>query len=188
MMPKTTTTKAPVGPPIWVFDPPRAEITKPATMAQYRPASGGTPEAMAKAIARGSATRPTVMPERRSARNKRFVYDLRRIWATNYSLLISVSSVPDSGELSFPESLLFLGSLNERFYSGCSSTFHPVQLLVLYPVPDGDLTGVQPIECGFVKRDQASVFTQDIAGTRLSYQLRDGSFRPHFSLPTADLL
>src|SRR6266849_5222688 len=77
MMPKTTTTNAPVGPPIWVFDPPRAEITKPATIAQYRPASGGTPEAMAKAIARGSATRPTVMPERRSARNKRFVYDLR---------------------------------------------------------------------------------------------------------------
>ena len=73
MMPKTTTTNAPVGPPIWVFDPPRAEITKPATIAQYRPASGGTPEAMAKAIARGSATRPTVMPDRRSATNRRFV-------------------------------------------------------------------------------------------------------------------
>jgi hypothetical protein len=34
---KTTTTNAPVGPPIWVEDPPRAEIAKPATIAQYRP-------------------------------------------------------------------------------------------------------------------------------------------------------
>jgi hypothetical protein len=32
--PETTTTKAPVGPPICVFDPPRKEIRKPATMAQ----------------------------------------------------------------------------------------------------------------------------------------------------------
>ena len=34
---KTTTTNAPVGPPICVEDPPRAEIAKPATIAQYRP-------------------------------------------------------------------------------------------------------------------------------------------------------
>ncbi len=32
-MPATMTTKAPVGPPIWVRDPPRAEMTKPATTA-----------------------------------------------------------------------------------------------------------------------------------------------------------
>ena len=37
-IPNTTTTNAPVGPPIWVEDPPRAEIAKPATIAQYRPA------------------------------------------------------------------------------------------------------------------------------------------------------
>ena len=33
-IPETTTTKAPVGPPIWVFDPPSAEIKNPATIAQ----------------------------------------------------------------------------------------------------------------------------------------------------------
>ena len=33
-MPATTTTKAPVGPPIWHREPPRAEIRKPVTMAQ----------------------------------------------------------------------------------------------------------------------------------------------------------
>src|SRR5258708_23104503 len=88
MMPNTTTTNAPVGPPIWVFDPPRAEITKPATIAQYRPASGGTPEAIAKAIARGSATRPTVMPERRSAIHKRLVYDLTHTTALASQLFI----------------------------------------------------------------------------------------------------
>ncbi len=31
---ETTTTKAPVGPPIWTIDPPRAEIRKPVTTAQ----------------------------------------------------------------------------------------------------------------------------------------------------------
>jgi len=62
MIPATTTTKAPVGPPICVFEPPSAEIRKPVTMAQYRPACGDTPEAIANAIARGKATRPTVTP------------------------------------------------------------------------------------------------------------------------------
>src|SRR3984885_15651440 len=76
-IPNTTTTNAPVGPPICVEDPPKAEITKPATIAQYRPDCGGIPEAMAKAIAKGSATSPTVMPARRSAMNSRDVYDLR---------------------------------------------------------------------------------------------------------------
>ena len=34
MMPDTTTTNAPVGPPICTYEPPRAEITKPVTIAQ----------------------------------------------------------------------------------------------------------------------------------------------------------
>ena len=33
-MPATTTTNAPVGPPIWTREPPRAETRNPATMAQ----------------------------------------------------------------------------------------------------------------------------------------------------------
>ena len=33
-IPEITTTNAPVGPPIWVFDPPRAEIKNPVTTAQ----------------------------------------------------------------------------------------------------------------------------------------------------------
>ena len=57
-MPATMTTNAPVGPPICVRDPPRAEMRKPATTAVYKPACGGTPDAIAKAIASGSATRP----------------------------------------------------------------------------------------------------------------------------------
>src|ERR1700677_2165598 len=77
-IPNTTTTNAPVGPPICVEDPPKAEITKPATIAQYRPDCGGTPDAIAKAIAKGSATRPTVIPARRSDANKRSVKDFRQ--------------------------------------------------------------------------------------------------------------
>src|SRR6202044_820153 len=77
-IPNTTTTNAPVGPPICVEEPPRAEITNPATIAQYRPACGGIPEAIAKAIAKGSATSPTVIPATRSAMNSRGVYDLRQ--------------------------------------------------------------------------------------------------------------
>jgi hypothetical protein len=34
MIPATTTTKAPVGPPICTKEPPSAEIKKPVTMAQ----------------------------------------------------------------------------------------------------------------------------------------------------------
>ena len=56
------TMNAPAGPPICTREPPSAEIRKPAMMAVTRPASGFTPLAMAKAIARGSATTPTVMP------------------------------------------------------------------------------------------------------------------------------
>ena len=58
--------KAPVGPPIETFVPPRAEIMKPAMTAVKIPAWGGAPEAMAKAIASGNATMPTVMPAIRS--------------------------------------------------------------------------------------------------------------------------
>jgi hypothetical protein len=72
-IPNTTTTNAPVGPPICVEDPPKAEIAKPATIAQYIPACGGTPDAIANAMANGSATRPTVIPATRSDANKRGV-------------------------------------------------------------------------------------------------------------------
>jgi hypothetical protein len=39
-----------------------------------------------------------------------------------------------------------------------------------------------------MKRDQPLVFPQDLPGTRVPYELRDGSFRPHFSSTLADLL
>ena len=68
-MPDTTTTNAPVGPPTWQRDPPSAEMRKPATIAQYKPDCGATPDEMANAIASGRATRPTVTPARRSATN-----------------------------------------------------------------------------------------------------------------------
>ena len=67
------TTKAPVGPPIWTREPPKAEMMKPATIAVYRPRSGVTPLAMAKAIASGRATMPTMTPACRSATNWRRV-------------------------------------------------------------------------------------------------------------------
>ena len=76
-MPATMTTNAPVGPPICVREPPSAEIRKPATTAVYKPACGVTPEAIPKAIARGSATSPTVMPASRSCRNAFALYVLR---------------------------------------------------------------------------------------------------------------
>src|SRR5229473_1111526 len=62
IIPATTTTNAPVGPPICVFDPPNAEITNPVTIAQYNPACGDTPDEIANAMASGNATRPTVTP------------------------------------------------------------------------------------------------------------------------------
>src|SRR3546814_14973802 len=43
----TTTTKAPVGPPIWKRLPPSAEIRKPATTAVTRPLSGGQRQRLA---------------------------------------------------------------------------------------------------------------------------------------------
>ena len=59
--------KAPAGPPICTCKPPSAEIRKPAMMAVKMPCSGLTPEAMAKAMASGSATMPTVTPAPTSA-------------------------------------------------------------------------------------------------------------------------
>src|SRR3546814_20446811 len=58
----TTTTKAPVGPPIWKRLQPSAEIRKPATTAVTRPLSGVAPDAIASAIASGRATTDTVRP------------------------------------------------------------------------------------------------------------------------------
>jgi len=61
------TMKAPAGPPICTREPPSAAMMKPAMMAVKMPASGLTPLPMAKAMASGSATRPTVMPAPASA-------------------------------------------------------------------------------------------------------------------------
>ena len=61
-MPYTMTMNAPAGPPICTRLPPSAEIRKPAMMAVNSPASGLTPLAIAKAMANGSATTPTVTP------------------------------------------------------------------------------------------------------------------------------
>jgi hypothetical protein len=44
-------------------------MRKPVMTAQYSPAWGDAPEEIAKAIARGRATRPTVTPAMTSARN-----------------------------------------------------------------------------------------------------------------------
>ena len=68
MTPATTTTKAPVGPPIWNRLPPRPEMMDPATAAVSSPTSGRTPEAIAEAMAKGRATTATVSPATRSAR------------------------------------------------------------------------------------------------------------------------
>ncbi|MNT86446.1 hypothetical protein D3C72_2267400 [compost metagenome] len=62
------TMKAPVGPLTEVLLPPSSEVRKPAMTAVKMPACGGTPLAMANAIASGSATMPTVMPAIRSWR------------------------------------------------------------------------------------------------------------------------
>ena len=58
--------KAPVGPPICTREPPKSEVSRPATMAVQMPAVREQPLAMAKAMASGRARTPTVMPEARS--------------------------------------------------------------------------------------------------------------------------
>jgi len=60
--------KAPAGPPIWTLEPPRPETIKPPMIAVKIPASGRRPEAIAKAMAKGSATMPTVRPALQSRR------------------------------------------------------------------------------------------------------------------------
>ena len=64
------TMKAPAGPPICTAEPPNAEMSKPAMIAVQMPASGLSPEAMANAIASGSATMPTVAPAPMSLRKR----------------------------------------------------------------------------------------------------------------------
>ena len=71
VIPATMTTKAPVGPPIWTFEPPSAEIRKPAITAVYIPICGETPDAIPNAMASGRATSPTVKPAIRSATKSR---------------------------------------------------------------------------------------------------------------------
>lgn len=66
---KTTTTKALVGPPIGVHEPPSNEMKKPATIAVGSPLSGEAPLAMPSAMARGNAMTATVMPAMASALN-----------------------------------------------------------------------------------------------------------------------
>ena len=65
VMPASTAMKAPVGPEICTRVPPNIDVTRPATMAVYRPCAGVAPEAMAKAIASGMATMPTTTPATR---------------------------------------------------------------------------------------------------------------------------
>ena len=72
--------KAPVGPPIWTLLPPNAEITNPATIAVIIPFSGVTPDAIPKAMAKGRATIPTIIPAITSAMNVLRLY-LRRQWS-----------------------------------------------------------------------------------------------------------
>src|SRR5207249_971651 len=60
-------------------EPPRAEIRNPARMAVNSPRSGLTPLAIAKAMARGSATIPTMIPALRSARNCSRLYPPRNV-------------------------------------------------------------------------------------------------------------
>ncbi len=62
VMPDRMAMKAPVGPAIWTRVPPNSETARPLTMAVYSPCSGRAPDAIAKAIASGSATTPTIAP------------------------------------------------------------------------------------------------------------------------------
>ncbi len=63
-------------------EPPKAEIMKPAITAVKIPASGFTPDAIAKAIANGRATIPTVMPAIKSA--KKFCAEYPFSASTNF--------------------------------------------------------------------------------------------------------
>jgi hypothetical protein len=61
-MGNSTTTKAAVGPEILTLEPPLRAITMPAIIAVYKPCWGGTPLAIARAMERGRAISPTVIP------------------------------------------------------------------------------------------------------------------------------
>jgi len=71
---KTTTMKAPVGPPICTRLPPNREMKKPATTAVTRPLDGSAPDAIAMARLNGNATMATVTPAARSAANRAQLY------------------------------------------------------------------------------------------------------------------
>src|SRR5688500_3362853 len=66
VMPASTAMNAPVGPEICTRVPPNSDVATPATIAVYRPCAGVTPDAIANAMARGSATTPTTRPAAKS--------------------------------------------------------------------------------------------------------------------------
>src|SRR5712691_66062 len=80
--------------PAIIVEPPSAEIRKPVTIAQYSPACGERPEAMAKAIAKGRATRPTVTPASKSERNLWRSYSRNRI--IDFGSQASIAGVMES--------------------------------------------------------------------------------------------
>jgi hypothetical protein len=61
-MPATMVAKAAVGPEMLTRLPPRRDITKPAKTAVYKPRSGETPDAIARAMERGRAIIATIIP------------------------------------------------------------------------------------------------------------------------------
>src|SRR5262249_15030517 len=61
---------------IWTREPPSAEIRMPATTTVTSPSPGLAPEAIAIAMASGSATIATVRPATRSAASSRPLYSL----------------------------------------------------------------------------------------------------------------
>ena len=65
---------APVGPPICTLLPLNREIIKPPIIEVYNPCSGLTPDAIAKAMASGSATIPTIIPALKSFKNNFKLY------------------------------------------------------------------------------------------------------------------
>ncbi len=62
VMMDSTAMNAPVGPEICTRVPPKSEVRTPATIEVYKPCSGRAPLAIAKAMAKGRATTPTMMP------------------------------------------------------------------------------------------------------------------------------
>ena len=73
IIPYIMTINAPVGPPICTLLPPKTEMRKPAMIAVTKPSVGPTPEEIPKAIAKGIATIPTMIPAIASCRNRSLV-------------------------------------------------------------------------------------------------------------------